>query len=240
VEVKSETKKNLYISIENVETLFDSPYIRVADLQYAPGKHYLDATRRTIEDLAAVKSDEAFRKMLPDAVSCVVILEVPGEEPCLLLSYEYRYPAGRFLLGVPAGLIDEKDKAEKNPILFTALRELREETGLEAGEGDCVTVVNPLLFSTPGMTDESNALVCMVLHPADLSVLSQEGAEGSEQFDGFALLTREAAEGILQKGRDEHGNYYSVYTWAALMYFVSGMWRRDVREAAGGSEKENG
>ena len=36
---------------ENVKPLFDSPFIRVADLQYAPGKHYYNASRRKIEDM---------------------------------------------------------------------------------------------------------------------------------------------------------------------------------------------
>ncbi len=53
---------------ENVKQLFDSPFIRVADLQYAPGKHYYNASRRKIEDMVAVKSEEEFRTMLPDAV----------------------------------------------------------------------------------------------------------------------------------------------------------------------------
>ena len=146
---------------ENVKPLFDSPFIRVADLQYAPGKHYYNASRRKIEDMVAVKSEEEFRTMLPDAVSCVVVLDMPGEEPRLLLSYEYRYPAGQFLLSVPAGLIDQEDQVGDDPVTATAVREIREETGLEVREGDSVRVVNPLLFSTPGMTDESNALVCV-------------------------------------------------------------------------------
>ena len=41
------------INREDVEMVFDSPYIRVADLQYAPGRHYYDATRRTTDDLTA-------------------------------------------------------------------------------------------------------------------------------------------------------------------------------------------
>ena len=203
-------KNEILITREKVVTLFDSPYVRVFDLQYAPGKHYYDATRRTLEELTAVKSDREFQEMLPDAVSCIVILEMPEDEPRLLLSYEYRYPAGRFLLSVPAGLIDEKDKKEENPILSAAIREIREETGLEVREGDCVTIVNPLLFSSPGMTDESNALVCVRLHPEDLSVLSQEGAEGSERFEGFVLLTRAEVLEILKNGRDERGNYYPM------------------------------
>lgn len=213
------------INQEDVKTVFESPYIRVADLQYAPGRHYYDATRRTTDDLTATKSDEEFRTMLPDAVSCIVILDTPGEEPRLLLSYEFRYPAGQFLLSVPAGLIDKEDKEGQNPIISTALREIREETGLKTAQGDSAVIVNPLLFSSPGMTDESNALVCVVLHSADLDELSQEGAVGSELFDGFALLTKADAMDVLRKGRDARGNFYSVYTWAALAFFVSDTWK---------------
>ena len=72
---------NIQIQKENVKTLFESPYLRVADLQYAPGKHYYDATRRDMEDLTAVKSDAEFAVMLADAVSCFVILDREGEEP---------------------------------------------------------------------------------------------------------------------------------------------------------------
>lgn len=218
------------IAREDVKTLFDSPYICMVDLEYAPGKHYYDATRRGMEDLAAVKSDEEFEAMVPDGASCIVILAVPEEEPRLLLSYEFRYPTGQFLLSVPAGLIDEADKGEKDPAIATAIREIGEETGLEVTGTDTVKVVSPLLFSSPGMTDESNALVCAVLHPADLSALSQEGAVGSEQFDGFCLLTKEQAAEVLRRGRDERGKYYSMQTWAALMYFVSDMWKEQAHQ----------
>lgn len=214
---------------EDVKILFDSDYVRVADLQYAPGKHYYDATRRRPEELTAVKSDEEFRAMLPDAVSCIVILDNPEEEAKLVLAYEFRYPAGRYLLSVPAGLIDPEDRDGDNPIQATAIREIREETGLQVGEGDSVKIVNPLLFSTPGMTDESNALVCAVLRSAKQTSLTQEGAVGSEQFDGFALLTKRDALEILQKGCDERGNYYALHTWAALAYFVSDAWKEEGR-----------
>lgn len=218
-------KENQQIRKEDIKAVFDSPYVKVADIQYAPGKHYYDATRRNMEELIAVKSDEEFRTMLPDAVSCIVILDTPGEEPKLLLSYEYRYPVGRYLLSVPAGLLDKEDEDGQDPVYSAAVREIKEETGLEVTEGDRVFAVNPLVFSTPGMTDESNALVCAVLRNADLSALSQEGAVGSEQFDGFALLTREDAIRVLRDGRDERGNFYPLYTWAALSYFVSDAWK---------------
>ena len=97
--MKPEIKK------ENVKPLFESKFICVFDLQYEEGKHYLDATRRTADNLMAIKTTEEFKQALPDAVTCVVILNIEGKEPKLLLDYEYRYPAGQFLLSPPAGLL---------------------------------------------------------------------------------------------------------------------------------------
>ena len=213
------------IKKENVKTLLDAKFIRVFDLQYAEGKHYYDATRRTLDDVIAIKSDEEFKQMLPDAVTCVVILKIKGEEPKLLLTNEYRYPTGQFLLSPPAGLLDEEDKNADNPLISTAIREIKEETGITVTDKDSVHVINPLLFSSPGMTDESNALVCAVINLDDVSSLSQDGAVGSEVFDGFALLNVEEAKTILKQGTDENGIFYSIFAWAAMMYFVSDMWR---------------
>lgn len=210
---------------ENIKSLFESKFVRIFDLQYEEGKHYYDATRRSADRLMAAMSAEEFRNALPDAVTCAVILLVKDQEPKLLLTREYRYPAGQFLLSPPAGLLDPEDNKAEEPILCAARREIREETGIETDEEDRFFIVNPLLFSSPGMTDESNALVCAVISLEDISCLTQEGAEGSECFDGFCLLTRREASEILKTGRDRDGIFYSVYTWACLMYFVSDLWR---------------
>ncbi len=210
---------------DQVETLIDKKVVRVFDLQYVEGKHYFDATRRDLDDLVAIKTEEEFKSMLPDAVSCVVILTGNDQEDRLLLSYEYRYPAGRFLLGVPAGLVDKEDADSENPLLETARREIHEETGIVINDSkDKLSVINSFVFSTPGMTDESNALVLAVLKDTDLSALTQDGAEGQECFDGFVLLTKEEAKELLKNGVDAKGHFYSIYTWAALMYFSTDMW----------------
>ena len=211
------------ITQECVKLLLDTPFVRVVDLQYAPGRHYYDATRHPADQLTATKTDEEFRAMPADAATCIVIVRTPGEEPRLLLTYEFRYPVGQFLLSPPAGLVDPEDWAEKDPVLLTARREIREETGISA-EPTRLEEVSPLVFSTPGLTDESNALVLAVYDLPDLSQLSQKGAVGTERFDGFRLLTRKEAAKVLRSGRDEHGNYYSVYTWVCLAWFVSGLW----------------
>ena len=109
---------DLHITEEQVKSLYETRFIKVFDLQYAEGKHYYDATRRNKEDLAAIKSEEEFKNMLPDAVTCIVVLKTPGEEPRLLMSYEYRYPTGHYLLSPPAGLIDPEDREADQPGLY--------------------------------------------------------------------------------------------------------------------------
>ncbi len=209
---------------ENVKTMFESKFIHVFDLQYEEGKHYFDATRRPLDKLMAIKSDEEFRTALPDAVTCFVILKIKGDEPKLLLAREYRYPAGQFLTSPPAGLLDPEDENAKDPILATARREIQEETGIILSENDSLYTINPLLFSTPGMSDESNALACAIVNLEDTSCLTQEGAEGQELFNGFILLSKAEAKEMLTSGRDSEGNFYSMYTWASLMYFLSDLW----------------
>jgi ADP-ribose pyrophosphatase len=214
------------ITKECVETVVDKKFIRVFDLKYREGKHYFDATRRSVDNLVAPMTEEEFKKLIPDAVSCVVVIEKEGQEPKLLLSYEFRYPAGRFLLGVPAGLIDPEDADCKEPVHTAAIREIREETGIIFDEKtDSIFTINPLLFSTPGMTDESNGLVCVVLRQDVEGKLDQSGALGQECFDGFAMVTKDDARRILKAGVDDRGHYYSVYTWAALMFFAADLWK---------------
>ncbi len=217
--------EKIQINRNQVKTLLDTRFVKVFDLQYAEGKHYYDATRRDLDHLTAVKDDEAFQAMIPDAVSCFVIVETKDAPPKLLLNWEYRYTAGQFLLSVPAGLIDPEDAETACPALTAAAREIQEETGLQVCAGDSLTLVSPLVFSTPGLSDESNALACAVLHPENLDGLNQTGAVGSEMFDGFKLVDENEAKKLIRDGRDEHGVFLPLYTWAGLMWFVSGMWK---------------
>lgn len=212
---------NPEINKEKVETLYENRFLKCFDLQYAEGKHYYVASRRDREDLVAGKTDEEFRSMLPDAVTIAVVLHLPGNETRLLMSYEYRYPAGQFLLSPVAGLLDPEDRKANNPLVTAAVREIREECGLTVKESDRVTVLNPCAFSTPGMTDESNAFLCAEITLDNLDDLNQDGAEGSELFDGFELLDRERAQEIFRTGRDEHGNFYSLAAWMVLSIYLS-------------------
>ena len=209
------------IGKDRIETLYESRFLRCYDLQYAEGKHYYEASRRAEGDLVVRKTDTEFREMLPDAVTIAVVLHLPGNETRLLMSYEYRYPVGQFLLSPVAGLLDPADRESDNPLVNAAVREIREETGLTVKETDSIRVLNPCAFSTPGMTDESNAFLCAEITLDSLDGLNQEGAEGTELFAGFELLDRESAERIFRTGRDDHGNFYSLAAWMVLSIFLS-------------------
>ena len=121
----AEMKEQLKLTKDRVHNVYESRFIKVFGMEYVAGKQYMNATRRKLDDLVALKGEEEFKEMLPDAVSCVVILD--GAKPKLLLTYEFRYPAGQYLLSVPAGLIDQSDAEGPDPIISTAKRELKEE-----------------------------------------------------------------------------------------------------------------
>lgn len=203
-----------------METIYESEYMNLYDLQYKEGGHYYCASRRKKDRMVALTPDEECKTMQADAVSCFVVLNIKGQTKKLLLNWEYRYLVGQYMLSVPAGLIDEKDWDNPNALTATAIRELKEETGIEVEESDEIKVISPCVFSTPGMTDEGNALVYISINRDEMPKMNHDGAEGSEVFEGFRLVSKEDAQDYLCKGRDEHGMYYPLYTWAALMFFM--------------------
>ena len=208
------------IQKNKTETLYASKFLKCYDIQYTEGMHYFEASRRDENDLVVKKSDEEFQKMLPDAATIAVVLHLPGDETRLLMSYEYRYPIGQYLLSPVAGLIDPEDAESEDPLVRTAVREIKEETGLTVKETDTVRVLNPCALSSPGMTDESNAFLCAEITLDNLDDLNQEGAEGTEMFKGFELLDRKRAQAIFSTGRDEKGNFFSLATRMVLSVFL--------------------
>ncbi|MBR3580359.1 MAG: NUDIX hydrolase [Lachnospiraceae bacterium] len=205
---------------ENVDTLYETKFLKLYDYRYLEGKHYFCSSRRNTEDLVAIKSDENFKTMLPDAVTIAVVLHLPNDPPKLLLSYEYRYPVGRFLLSPIAGLLDPEDSECDDPLRSGAVREIFEETGIKVLENDKITILNPCAFSTPGMTDESNAFLSADITIPDTSMINQTGAVWSELFNGFELVSVDEAKEIYKSGKDKYGNTFSLATWAVLGWFV--------------------
>ena len=75
------------------------------------------------------------------------------------------------------------------------------------------------------MSDETNAIALAYIHLDNVDCLSQEGAVGSELFNGFEVLNKEEAKKVLKNGVDKNGIFYSVYTWIALTTFVADLYK---------------
>ena len=208
-----------------VTELYGTRFVKLYELSYDDGAHYFEASRREAPNLLATKDEDELVAALPDAVSACLVIVTPNDEPRMVLNYEYRYPTGQYVLGIPSGLIDARDLAEDDPLVTSMTREIAEETGVQLGAEDRIWVINQLLFNTPGLTDESTALLCAVAKLDDLATLSHAGAEGSERFGAFELLTKAEVRKVLTEGRDPRGHFYPMVAWAAMTYFACDLWK---------------
>jgi ADP-ribose pyrophosphatase len=88
---------------------------------------------------------EPFSRLVLEHPGAVIVLAVDDEDRVLCLS-QYRHPAERRFVELPAGLCDRDGE---DPV-EVARRELREEAGLEAGEWTHLTSTYP----SPGISAE--------------------------------------------------------------------------------------
>ena len=170
----------------------------------------MDLTERTVESktlfdgvIVTLKVDQA---QLPDGkVATREVVEHPGgvailaldEENNVTLVQQYRYPFHQVLLELPAGKLDAGE--DHRP---AAIRELSEETGLEAGE---LTYLGCLLAS-PGYSDE-------VLH----MYLARDLKTGECHPDQDEFLERERVPFETLMEQVMRGELQDAKTVAALM-----------------------
>jgi ADP-ribose pyrophosphatase len=97
------------------------------------------------DTIRAPEGDEAFGRLVLEHPGAVVVLAVDDQERVCLLA-QYRHPAQRRFVELPAGLLDG---ASESP-LDVAKRELAEEAGLAAEEWTHVSST----YSSPGISTE--------------------------------------------------------------------------------------
>ncbi|KAH6918832.1 NUDIX hydrolase domain-like protein [Coprinopsis sp. MPI-PUGE-AT-0042] len=96
-----------------------------------------------------------------DAVAILAIIKSKKDSfpPSTVIIEQYRPPIDKFIIELPAGLIDEGETPEK-----AAVRELEEETGYKA---DHVVETSPTIVSDPGMTNANMKLVTVSVNFED-------------------------------------------------------------------------
>lgn len=138
--------------------------VRVDEVELEDGRH----TRREVVEH-------------PGAVAIVPVLD--GGD--IVLVRQFRYAVGRALLELPAGTREPSEPAER-----TAARELREETGYEAGRWELLTH----FFVSPGWCDEE----LFVYRARDLTTL-ESALEEDEQVEVVTVRPNEIL-GLMRDG----------------------------------------
>lgn len=188
--------------IKKVTRKTENPYVNLYELdtkdRVGKDKHYYVASRaKTPEELKLSTHDEK-----PDGV---IIYGLTREKDKVLLVRQYRYSLDEYIYEFPAGLVDPGENFRQ-----AAVREVKEETGLDL---EALTVENGYersFFTTVGMTDEC----CATVFGYVSGTLSSEGEEDTEDIEAL-LVDREEAKRILKEER------VAIMCAYMLMHFVA-------------------
>lgn len=132
---------------------------------------------------------ETFSRYVLEHPGAVIVLAVDESERVLCLR-QYRHPAQRRFVELPAGLLDSPGESP----LAAAMRELREEAGLEATEW----IPLSSLWSSPGITSEvTHLFLARGLREADREgfVLAHEEADMTTEWVPYDKLLAAVLDG---------------------------------------------
>lgn len=129
---------------------------------------------------------------------------LPGVQERIVLIQQYRYAIGDYIYELPAGLVEPTEDFRD-----AAIREMKEETGLDLIPGNFLEAYSRPFFTSVGMTDES----CRTVYGWVQGVPSLEGLEDSEEIT-VCLADRKMAEKILKEEK------VSIMAGYLLMHFI--------------------
>lgn len=142
------------------------------------------------------------RKNTPDGVIIYAIHK--GDTERIVLIKQYRYSIGDYIFELPAGLVDDGECYKE-----TAVREMKEETGLTFQPIAHEECYSEPFFTTVGMTDES----CRTVYGEAYGEPSKEYLEANEDIE-VVLADRTMAKEILKNQKA------SIMAGYLLMNFI--------------------
>ncbi len=161
------------------------------------GKYFVASRAKNADELKAVTGDNT-----PNGV---VIYSLYGEKKDkVILIRQFRYPLGGYVYEFPAGLVDPGEDYQT-----AAVRELKEETGLDLVTVPVDDIYQKPYFTTVGMTDES----CATVYGYATGEISKKFMEDSEEIE-VVIADREEVKRIL---REEKVAVFCAYM---MMHFL--------------------
>lgn len=173
--------------IKKVTKTTENPFLNMYELDRESktgkkGKYYVASRAK---DVSRLKLNT--KKNNPDGV---IIYSLYGEnQDKVVLVRQYRYSIDDYIYEFPAGLVEEDEDYRE-----AAVREMKEETGLEFQPMDVNPAYEKPAFTTIGMTDES----CAAVFGISKGEISQEYLEDTEEIE-VVLADREEVRRILKE-----------------------------------------
>lgn len=175
--------------ITKVTQVTENPYVNLYNLETEnrkgnPGKYYVASRAKTTAEL-----ELATKRQEPDGV---IIYSLYGEKrDKVVLIRQYRYAIDGYIYEFPAGLVEPGEDYHDS-----AVREMREETGLALHPLQVDAIYEKPYYTTIGMTDEC----CGTVFGYADGEICLEGLEDTEEIE-VVLADREEVRRILREER---------------------------------------
>ena len=175
--------------IKKIEQVTKNPFVNLYNLEVEhkngrEGKYYVASRAKNIEELEISRQQQS-----PDGV---IIYSLYGEKrDKVVLIRQYRYPINNYIYEFPAGLVEPGEDYHK-----AAVREMKEETGLNLHPIKVDTIYEKPYYTTIGMTDEC----CGTVYGYCDGEISADLMEDSEEIE-VVRADREEVKRILKEER---------------------------------------
>ena len=175
--------------IKKAVQLTENPHLNLYELETQdrkghPGCYYVASRAKHTEDLELVRKQQK-----PDGV---IIYSLYGEKrDKVVLVRQYRYPIDGYLYEFPAGLVEPGEDYHD-----AAVREMKEETGLDLQPIPVVNFYAKPYYTTIGMTDEC----CATVYGVSDGMVSLDGLEDTEDLE-VVIADRDEVRRILKEER---------------------------------------
>ena len=173
--------------IPNIRQVTKNPFLNYYELDVrrrdgATSKYYMASRALCMDELYMFTPQKG-----PDGVA---ISSLYGQKrDHVVLIRQYRFPLGGYVYEFPAGLVEKGEDPHD-----TAVREMKEETGLDFTPLKVDSMYEKPYFTTVGMTDEN----CSLVYGISAGTVSREGLEETEDIE-VVLADRKEAARILKE-----------------------------------------